>query len=462
MPARSTSTSTIRGANIGALALALIALFQIPAAAQDRSQVPTEVRVVGEGTSATVTWTGVASEGVTYRVLRQGDADRSAIDITRPVSGTSAVDTKVVAGLTYSYQVMAVFRDGTSTSSELVKYSAPAAPAPAPAPVPLTVVTQPPLLTATAVPLFATAVTGISITGTTASAQVSWSPASMATSYAIKRTMPNSAAPTQPVSGITGTSWNDPGPGGVGFTKAGVYTYEVVASLSNGTTVSGQATWTRPAPTCAAPPASQQMLTILTPSQATVIGPYPGIAGFTWVANSAVIAHRMERSVQGSGTWTEAGTSCDGAIGFSSPYYDYLDRTAGTVAPNTAYIYKLTAIAATGETGVRELNWTSPNAAVIHWLSAVVSGNSVTLNFRYEAPATNPPRAPSERFHVTSDYGLDQVISSGSYCSSLAGCTLVVNGVPSGSHVFTATAAWGASRTAPITTMSANNTVIIP
>jgi len=460
MPARYTSTRTIRGAGICALALVLVSLPATPATAQDRSLIPGEVKVVGGGTSATISWLGVGTEGVTYRVLRQGDADRAPIDITRPVSVTSAVDTRVGAGMTYSYQVMAVFRDGTTTSSDPVKYTAPSAPAPTPPP--LLVVTQPALQTATAVPLFATAVTGITVTGTTASAVVSWAPAGMATSYAVTRTQPGGIA-SQPVTGITGTSWNDPGPAGIGFTKAGVYAYDVTASLSNGTTVTGQTTWTRPSPTCAAPPPAQPMLTILAPLPATVIGPYPGVAGFSWQASgSAVIAHRMDRSVQGSGIWTPAGTSCDGAITLSYAYYGYIDRTAGTVAPNTAYLYRLTAIAANGETGERILNWTSPNAPVLHWLSAVVSGSSVTLKFRYEAPATNAPQTPSERYHVTSDYGLDQVVSSGTFCASLAGCTLVVNGVPSGSHVFTVTAGWGNSRTNPIVTMSANNTVVIP
>ena len=460
MPARFTSTRTIRGAGICALAVVFGCLAATPATAQDRSLVPGEVKVAGGGTSATISWVGVGSEGVTYRVLRQGDADRAPIDITRPVSVTSAVDTKVVAGLTYSYQVMAVFRDGTTTSSDPVKYTAPSAPAPAPPP--LIAVTQPALQTATAVPLFATAVTGITVTGTTASAVVSWAPAGMATSYAVTRTQPGGIA-SQPVTGIMGTSWNDPGPSGVGFIKAGVYTYDVTASLSNGTTVTGQATWTRPAPTCAAPPAGQPMLTILAPPPATIIGPYPGVAGFLWQGSSpAVIAHRMDRSVQGSGTWTPAGTSCDGAIDYGYPYFAYIDRTAGVVAPNTAYLYRLTAIAANGETGERILNWTSPNAPVLHWLSAVVSGNSVTLKFRYEAPATNAPQLPQDRFRVTSDYGVDLPVVGGSACAGLAGCTLVVNGVPSGSHVFTVTASWGSARNNPVTTMSAANTVVIP
>jgi hypothetical protein len=432
--------------------LALLA-FQTSAGAQDRSSVPTEIGIAGDGRSATVTWTAVPFEGVSYRILRRAETEKIGVDLTKPVSVVSFVDPRVTPGVTYFYQVIAVFRDGTSASADPVAFVAPAAVAAEP------IVIEP------------TAVKGITVEGTTASALVSWQPVPGALSYSVRRLNPNASVYSTSPS-IATTSWNDTGLQGMGFPKAGTYTYDVIAALPAGKSVTGNATWTRPNATCDAPPSGQAMLTLLTPPAVTWIPQIPDIAGFDWTqgSNTPIMAYRVERTVPGSKAWTLLATSCDGSLGFTYPgIYTFFDRS-GKIVPNTTYLYKVTALAPNGETGERTLTWTSPSPSALHWLSSTASGSTVTMKFRYEAPPNNAPSLPSEKFYVTSPYGLNQLVvvpsttKSGvvsSACWTVGGCSFVVNGVPSGTHVFTVTASWifGPELFSKI---SENTTIVIP
>jgi hypothetical protein len=450
MPARSTSTRTIRGACIGALALAFVFLKPGLVTAQDRSSFPTEVKVTGDGTSATVTWTAVPFEGVTYRILRRAETEKVGVDRTKPVSVTSFVDSRLTGGLTYFYEVIAVFRDGTSASAEPVAYIAPIASVPEP------VVIQP------------TAVKEITVAGTTASALVSWQPVPGAVSYSIRRFNPNAMTVYSTIPAIATTSSTDTGPKGMGFPLAGTYTYDVIAAMPTGMSVSGRATWTRPDATCDAPASGQPMLAALTPGAVTWIPKVPDLAGFQWTAGSNIMAYRVERSLPDSKLWMLMGTSCDGSIEVIYPGYTFLDRS-GKIDPNTTYLYKVTALAPNGEAGERTFTYTAPGTSVMRWLSATTSGNTVTMKFRYEPPLTNAPILPSDNFYVTSPYGLNQLVAVGtgkpllreSACMTAAGCSFVVNGVPSGTHVFTVTASW-ISGPIVLAKISANTSVIIP
>ena len=227
---------------------------------------------------------------------------------------------------------------------------------------------------------------GITVNGTTtASATVTWEPVAGAVSYTVTRSMP-----AQPlccegsVAGLTTTTWTDPGPQMIGFALAGVYVFEVTAVLGDGTTVSGQANWTRPDPTCAAPPPGN--LVVLEPlvaaNQFVSHGPFPSGAVFTW-ANSqlrgaqarGVIAYRAERSAQGTNAWTLAATSCGGASPIVTaassqpglPIMLFADGL-GKIVPNTTYLYRVTAFAANGETGTSTVAWTAPGPVVLRWL----------------------------------------------------------------------------------------------
>ena len=168
----------------------------------------------------------------------------------------------------------------------------------------------------------------------------------------------------------------------------------------------------------------------------------------------------MDRSVQGGGTWAFAGSSCDGTIPPSSKSAAVVVPIKG-LSPGTTYLYKLTAYAANAEIGMSTIPWTAPNTSVIHWLTGTSNGSTVTLSFRYEPPVTNPPTSPSDRFHLTAPYGLNQIVADGNTCRGLAGCSVVLTGVPSGTHVFTATADWKVNGVV-VATIWAPTTAIVP
>ena len=88
---------------------------------------------------------------------------------------------------------------------------------------------------------------GIAVTGTAASATVSWQAMAGAVSYSVRRWKQddlkccNNAA-----SGIGKPAWVDYGASNEGFAQAGVYVFEVSVLLDDKTTGVSQFSWTRP------------------------------------------------------------------------------------------------------------------------------------------------------------------------------------------------------------------------
>ncbi len=457
----------IQRACFGATAFALVALLPVSLTAQKGALAPTDVTIVGAGNSATVSWTPVPVKGVTYRVLRGLEARAPGEDLTRPIEAVSFVDPKVEQGVTYFYQVIVVYDDGTSAAAAPVAFTLPSVSPGTPTPAFGRPIGRAPGAPGPRVAI-PTAVTGIMVNGTTASATVSWQPVPGAVSYSVTRSTPDGYVPTT-FPGLTTPTWIDPGPRSIGFEMAGVYGYLVTASLGGGASVSGQVNWTRPNPTCAAPLPNQPMLTLLDPTSRgpiTHYGPYPSGAVFAWQNNkipgASVIAFRMERSVQGTNAWTLAATSCGGTLPIvGTGNMAFIDGLGGIV-PNTAYLYRLTAIAPTGEMGAGTIPWTSPSAVLLRWLSATVVGSTVTLKVRYEPPATNAPIAPTS-IRVTSSSGSTQTPSGGP-CAGLAGCSFVFPTMARGTHQFTVIATWtspmGSGQALDKTT--AETTVVVP
>lgn len=448
---------------------------------------PTNVRLRANGASVSVSWTPVEARGVTYRVLRGLDARGGGVDLTKPTETASFEDGQVPAGATYYYQVIAVYGEGGSEPTLPTAITIPAAVIAGPATVPGTSIVGAPIgmapggVTSKNPMITPTAVNGVTVTGTTtASATVSWQPVTGATSYGITRSSPGGTSGIV-VSGLTGTSYQDKGPGNAGFWGPGTYGFQVTATLAGGTTVSGQASWTRPAPTCAAPLPTQPNLTVLSPTSSsgfTSSGPFPGGPLLDWTISKGtpVVAYRMERSPAGSNAWSLIATSCGGP-GFTqsgtatmpSTSWRFVDPTA-PLAPGTTYSYRLTAIAASGDYGQGDLSWIQPNPGIIRLLGATVTTTSVTVNWRYESPATNPPAFPSA-FKVTTSYGQSKS-SYSAPCTSVGGCSVSVPIGPSGLQKFTVLAAWGqnggsyqANNAAPgviMGTQSADTTLTIP
>jgi hypothetical protein len=166
--------------------------------------------------------------------------------------------------------------------------------------------------------------------------------------------------------------------------------------------------------------------------------------------------------VQGSNTWTLAGTTCGtptliAGMSHGTTVLSFSDGLGGIV-PGTTYLYRVTALAATGEVGIGTVAWQAPAAATIRWLSATAVGSTVTLKWRYEPPAANASPAP-HRFRLTAPYGLTQLTSN--FCGGVGGCSLVVAGVPSGTHQFTVTGEWPVLGSAGDALTSAT-TVLVP
>jgi hypothetical protein len=179
----------------------------------------------------------------------------------------------------------------------------------------------------------------------------------------------------------------------------------------------------------------------------------------------------MERSLQGSGQWALAATSCGGAspirrflAGGVYPTASFSDGLGGIVSSAT-YLYRVTALAANGEAGSHTVSWTAPAPVVLRWLSATISADTVKLRARYEPPSSNAPVLPNS-LRVTGSYGASKLPSGN--CAGLAGCTFVMAAVPSGTQRFTLVAEWlrlnGAygTSTQVIAATSADTTIVVP
>lgn len=72
--------------------------------------------------------------------------------------------------------------------------------------------------------------TGLEVTGTAASATVTWEPIRGAMSYSVKRwKQDDPKCCTNAVRGLTETRWTDQGPAGEGFPQPGIYVFGVTA-----------------------------------------------------------------------------------------------------------------------------------------------------------------------------------------------------------------------------------------
>jgi hypothetical protein len=245
----------IRRPSLRAVALALATLLPAALAAQATER----VTVVGAGTTATVSWAPVAGQGVTYRVLRGLDAVKPGVDLTKPIAASSLIDPKVEPGVTYFYQVIAVYEGVKEWPADPVAYTAPRAaaspvaiasaavgtplaggvqtrgslPAPAPAPVPALTAVSP-----RAAPPPAPA--GLSVTGTPAAATVAWQPLPGVASFLGVRKLAN-APDVEARLAPANTGWYDPG-----LQPATTYTYRISALYPDGRSASREIQFTTP------------------------------------------------------------------------------------------------------------------------------------------------------------------------------------------------------------------------
>lgn len=113
----------VRRTRVAAAAMMLVILLPAPLLAQRGVPGPTNVTVVSNGSTATVSWTPVESRGVLYRVLRAPNETERGIDLTDPIEGVTFEDGKVELGVAYFYQVVAVLADGTLAAAAPVAFT---------------------------------------------------------------------------------------------------------------------------------------------------------------------------------------------------------------------------------------------------------------------------------------------------------------------------------------------------
>ena len=269
----------VRRTRVAAAAMMLIMLLPTSLLAQRGAPAgPTNVTVVSNGSTATVSWTPVESRGVLYRVLRAPNDQERGVDLTDPIEGVTFEDGQVELGVTYFYQIVAVLADGTLAAATPVAFTlgkglrAPPMVAPAlpPAPIPAQIVLPPaPIATpqvappaaqqtiaqrapmqvvpSTArTPMIGAAPGNPTVSGSPANATVSWVAADGASGYSVERWSqinPSCCRVTSPLLPATVTSWADSN-----YPLEGNYVFQVTAHYPNGTQGSVVVSWLRPAP----------------------------------------------------------------------------------------------------------------------------------------------------------------------------------------------------------------------
>lgn len=413
-------------------------------AQKSRNLSPSGVTVQSAGAGVAIDWLPIPVRGVTYRVLRAPDPASAGVDLIAPSSKNGAVDPNPAPGVTYFYQVVAVFTDGSQQAAAPVQFTVPGAMVKSVSTISSRGRSSAVAAAAAAAP---TVLSGISVNGTMAAATVTWPPVQAVASYTVTRSHPNDATShTSP--SLTTTTWTDTGIRGVGLENAGVYTYQVTATRTDGSVVTGSTTWTRPDPTCPAPAPNQPLLVALDPAVGSMAGfvatgPFPSGPMFNWNRNagSGVVGYRVDRSVSGSSIWAPLATTCTVPSAFHftpAPSMVQFVDTIPNIVPNTTYLYRLTAYATTGDIGSHIVPWLAPNTATLQWLPGTISGTSVTVKWRYNPPATNAPASPI--WFQLQWPGGSQRLQRG--CSALAGCAYTAS-VASGAQAFRVVAGWG-------------------
>lgn len=219
------------------MAVVLAASAAGPGAAQE-SLPPAKVTVQATGSAVTVAWAPVASKGISYRILRSPSAKERGRDLTTPITLASFVDAKVEPGMTYFYQVVAVYRDGTSAAAEPVGFTVPVGLATTTmlAPVPLTIGVMLPLQEPPAAP---------SGTLTAEPTLVPLPPAVWLTTFC----NPIQTLPGPAPASFTGLGWKTPPMFGVKWPAVPGAVAYVVERAVQGTNV----VWTRVGSTCESP-----------------------------------------------------------------------------------------------------------------------------------------------------------------------------------------------------------------
>ncbi len=247
-----------------------------------------------------------------------------------------------------------------------------------------------------------TAATGVEVTGTSASATVTWQPVKGAVSYSVKRwKQDDPKCCNNAVSDLTTTTWTDIGPEKQGFPQPGIYVFEVTAQLE-GTSSVATTTWTLPP--VATPTGAPAVATPVTvaPAPATLAAPPSAItkAGVPVMRAptpmSGAIAAKLASppaptGVSVTGTPATATVVWKPVAGVASYVVARKQANAPVqqvklaatdvrwydtgVRPATAYTYMVDAIYPDGREAYTEVPFTTPPAVNPSGLTATQTGN---------------------------------------------------------------------------------------
>jgi fibronectin type 3 domain-containing protein len=314
---------------------------------------PTGVSATGGTGQVTLSWTSV-SNATSYNVYYRTTSGVAATNGTK-IAGTTSpyVHTGLTSGTTYYYVVTAVNSAGESVASTQASATTTAAPPPPP-PVPATP-------------------TGVSATGGTKQATVSWPAVSGATSYNIywAKTSGVTTASGTKIAGATSPAVQ------MGLSDSTTFYYIVTAVNASGESlpsVQVAATTLTPAPAPTPPVAPTGLTATGGASQVTL----------TWSAVTGATSYNVYYSaVSGAGI---GGTKI---AGVTSPYV-HTGLSAGTT-----YYYVVTAVNAVGESAAAAQAGTATNApppavpAAPTGVTATGGANQVTVSWATVSGATS-------------------------------------------------------------------------
>jgi len=276
-----------------------IASFKFPSCGSPTAPpaAPTSLMATAGNAQVSLSWT--ASSGATsYNVKRSNVSGGPYTTVATGVTTTSSTDTGLTNGTTYYYVVTAINAAGESPTSNEVSAT--------------------PICSIPAAP------TGLAATPGDAQVSLSWNASSGAGSYNVKRSTTSGGPYTTIASGVTSTSYTDPG-----LTNGTTYYYVVSASSACGESASSVEVSATPA---AAPvPATPTGLT-------ATAGPGVKKTSLSWTASGGATSYNVKRSTISGGPYATVAT------GVTTTSYSDMFLTSGTT-----YYYVVSAVNSAGE-----------------------------------------------------------------------------------------------------------------
>jgi hypothetical protein len=304
------------------------------------------------------------------------------------------------------------------------------------------------------------------VTGSS-TATVSWDANPLIRIVEIQRTRIDNVTCCVRQSGIlTAANWNDSGLEG-GYE----YLYQITASYTDGRIGRTQAIVATPivwmvstSPSRNATMGSADGVLRLTPCGGKS-GNQPAPAGLHSLGGTPAggkleweivngVNYIVDRTPQGSETWTLVGSTCGGPSPLKPrvdvPTMMNVQDVVGGIQGNV--IYRVMAVGPKGQIGWNTVHWSPPCKGALN-IVPTVTGSSVKLDWQFNESCTSGSLMAvpvPNKFQVTSSFGY-----AGDFVGARTG-SVVVDGVPRGTHSFTFTGIWY-----PDAKMSTTVTVVV-